>query len=195
MPQIDQHRTYRSLMIYGLLLNLYPQDYLRRHRAEMLLNFEDFESASSSKAALWLFIGQDLLVSVISIFAESVSRQITKSFWRQTVIVLIVLAVLLSARRGHTGEHFIWAFCYGYISGWFIGWWRKDRQASPSCVIPTFLRTFWGQTIVIGMVLAIIVAVARNHPGPVEHAIWVLCYGYMLGWSAGWMGKRRQLRL
>lgn len=87
MTQAEQSRTSRSLAIYGLLLELYPRSYLQQHRAEMLQNFQDFEQASPSKAALWLFLGKDLAVSFRS--------QFTKTLWGQTVIVILVLAVLL----------------------------------------------------------------------------------------------------
>ena len=43
----------RSLAVYGFLLRMYAPDFLARHRAEMLQNFEDLENASSSTAALW----------------------------------------------------------------------------------------------------------------------------------------------
>jgi hypothetical protein len=52
--------------MYRLFLELYPPEYLQEHRAEMLQNFEDLERASSSKAALWLFIGKDLMISLIT---------------------------------------------------------------------------------------------------------------------------------
>lgn len=74
---IEQNGMSRSLAMYGLLLELYPREYLRQHRAEMLQNFEDFERTSSSKAALWLFMGKDLVISLMSHY--------TNSFWGQTI--------------------------------------------------------------------------------------------------------------
>ena len=73
MAHIKQKAWSRSLAVYGFLLRLYAPDFLARHRAEMLQNFEDHENASSSKAALWLLIGEDLMLSLIS-------RNIPKSF-------------------------------------------------------------------------------------------------------------------
>jgi hypothetical protein len=70
-------------------LKLYAPEFLARHRAEMLLNFEDLENNLPSKAAHWLFIGKDLMLSVIS-------RNIPKSLWGQTVLMFIVLAVVLA---------------------------------------------------------------------------------------------------
>jgi hypothetical protein len=43
-------------------------------------------------------------------------------------------------------------------------------------------------------VLAVVLAVVRQHPGRHEHFIWAFCYGYLLAWFAGWLGKRRQAR-
>jgi hypothetical protein len=77
----------RSLAIYGVLLELYPREYLQQHRAEMLQNFEDLERASSSRAALWLFIGRDLAISLGGRFTRTLSGQ--------TALLLLVLAILI----------------------------------------------------------------------------------------------------
>ena len=60
-----------SLRFYSRLLELYPPAFLQRHRAEMLQNFADLEDATASKAALWLLIGKDLTMSLISHFFAS----------------------------------------------------------------------------------------------------------------------------
>ena len=61
----------RSLRLYASLLELYPPSFLQRHREEMLQNFADLENAAESKAKLWLLIGKDLAMSLISHFFES----------------------------------------------------------------------------------------------------------------------------
>jgi CubicO group peptidase (beta-lactamase class C family) len=81
-----------SLAVYAFLLGLYAPEFLARHRAEMLQNFEDLENASSSKASLWLLIGKDLMLSLIS-------RNIPKSLWGHAAPVVIVLAVVLGVWR------------------------------------------------------------------------------------------------
>jgi CubicO group peptidase (beta-lactamase class C family) len=92
MADTRQKTRSRSLVVYALLLELYAPEFLARHRAEMLQNFEDLENASSSKAALWLLIGQDLVRSLIS---RSVPKSLwLKSLWLPTALVLIVLAIL-----------------------------------------------------------------------------------------------------
>jgi hypothetical protein len=61
----------RSLRLYARLLELYPPSFLQRHRAEMLQNFADLEDAAESKAKLWLMIGKDLAMSLVSHFFGS----------------------------------------------------------------------------------------------------------------------------
>ena len=58
----------------------------------MLQNFEDHENASSSKAALWLLIGEDLMLSLIS-------RNIPKSRWGRTAPMVVVLAAVFAVWR------------------------------------------------------------------------------------------------
>jgi len=93
----------------------------------MLRNFEDLENASSSKAALWLLIGKDLMLSLIL-------RNIPKSRWGNTAPMLIVLAIVLAVLRAFTSRHYFLAavtVCYGFVIGWFAGWMAKRRQTSP----------------------------------------------------------------
>jgi CubicO group peptidase (beta-lactamase class C family) len=81
-----------ALAVYALLLRLYAPEFLARHRAEMLQNFEDLENASSSKAALWLLVGEDLMLSLIS-------RNIPKSIWGHATPLAIVLVAVLAVWR------------------------------------------------------------------------------------------------
>jgi len=91
MAPLRQKTRSCSLAVYGFLLRLYAPKFLARHRAEMLQNFEDLENASS-KAKLWLLIGEDLMLSLIS-------RNIPKSFWGHTAPLFIVLAAVLTIWR------------------------------------------------------------------------------------------------
>lgn len=106
MSQAEKHQTSRSLLIYGLLLNLYPHEYLQYHRAEMLQNFEDFDLASSSNTEIWLFFGKDLAISL--------TTQLVKTLGGQTAIVFVMLIAVLAAVRRHPGrdEHSVWGFCF-----------------------------------------------------------------------------------
>ena len=92
MAPIRQKTRSRSLAVYGFLLGLYAPKFLARHRAEMLQNFEDLENASSSKAKLWLLVGEDLMLSLIS-------RNIPKSFWGHTAPLFVVLVAVLAMWR------------------------------------------------------------------------------------------------
>jgi CubicO group peptidase (beta-lactamase class C family) len=78
--------------VYRFLLGLYAPEFLARHRAEMLQNFEDLENASSSKATLWLLIGKDLMLSLVS-------RNIPKSLWGRAVPMFVVLVAALGMWR------------------------------------------------------------------------------------------------
>lgn len=188
MPRADQQGASRSLAIYGLLLNLYPQEYLRHHRAEMLQNFEDFEQTSSSKTELWLFLGKDLAICF--------GARFIKSLWGQTTIVAIVLVLLLAIARRHPGqhEHSIWDFCFGYMLGWFSGFWRRGRRTRFNNPSPRYFKSFLVETVIICIVLVTMLIVERTFLGIHEHSIWVLCYGYIIAWPAGWLGKRWQSR-
>jgi CubicO group peptidase (beta-lactamase class C family) len=92
MAHSRQKTRSRSLVVYALLLELYAPEFLARHRAEMLQNFEDLENASSSNGALWLLIGEDIMRSLIS-------PNIPKSLWGKTALVFPVLAVVLAVLR------------------------------------------------------------------------------------------------
>jgi hypothetical protein len=127
MACIEPKTGSRSSAMYTLLLELYAPEFLARHRAEMLQNFEDLENNLSSKTALWLFIGKDLMFSLIS-------RNIPKSLWGQTALMFIVLAVVLAVLRALTSHHYFMGavtVCYGFVIGWFAGWMAKRGQASP----------------------------------------------------------------
>ena len=117
MAHTKQKCRSRSLAVYALLLELYAPEFLAQHRAEMLQNFEDLENASSSKAALWLLVGEDLMLSLIS-------RNIPKSLWGQTALMFIVLAVVLAVLRTFTSQHYFMGavtVCYGFVIGWVRG--------------------------------------------------------------------------
>jgi hypothetical protein len=188
MARTEQNGTSRSLAIYGLLLELYPRPYLQQHRAEMLQNFQDLEQASPSKAELWLFLARDL--------ATSLRSQFTKTICGQTAIVVLVLAILVvyternAVARGHPTE----ACCFGYILGWFAGWFGKRWQASSISRAPSYIRSLPAQATIVVSVLVLVIAVAGVGSGAQNHVIWTLGYGFLLAWGAGWIGNHRQTR-
>jgi hypothetical protein len=71
MTRPARQKESRSARLYARLLELYPPAFLQRHRAEMLQNFTDLEDAAASTASLWLLIGRDLTMSLISHFIGS----------------------------------------------------------------------------------------------------------------------------
>jgi CubicO group peptidase (beta-lactamase class C family) len=58
----------------------------------MLQNFEDHENATSSKAALWLLIGEDIMLSLIS-------PNVPKSRWGRTAPIFVVLVTVFAVWR------------------------------------------------------------------------------------------------
>jgi hypothetical protein len=181
--------TSRSQAIYAQLLRLYPRQYLEQHRAEMLQNFLDIEAASSSTVSLWAFICKDLVVSLRTHFR--------RTFWAQAAITLMVLTVLIFRARGYpvAKEHCIWGFCCGYGPGWLSGWFGKRWQTRSINDARQWVRSFSCQSAMVLGVLALLVGVARGFPTSLEHVLWVLAYGLLLGWSAGCRGKRLHARL
>ena len=64
----------------------------------MLQNFEDYENASSSKAALWLHIGEDLMLKLIS-------RNVPKSVWGRTAPMFVLLVAVFAHVAGVRIRH------------------------------------------------------------------------------------------
>jgi hypothetical protein len=106
----------RSVRLYARLLNLYPPAFLQRHRAEMLQNFADLEDAAPSKAQLWLLIGKDLTMSLISQFFAS-------RLGGYVIAVLVTWALLFAIgyffygpTPGHPALHAFGGFLPGMLS-------------------------------------------------------------------------------
>jgi hypothetical protein len=106
----------RSLRLYARLLELYPPAFLQRHRAEMLQNFADLEEAAASKAALWLLIGKDLTMSLMSQFFAS-------RLGRYVIGVLVAWLLLFTigyfrygSTPGHPALHVFGGFLLGMLS-------------------------------------------------------------------------------
>jgi hypothetical protein len=57
-----------------------------------------------------------------------------------------------------------------------------------------YLSSFWGQTglmlIILAAVLAVLRVVASHH---YFMGAATVCYGFVIGWFAGWLGKQRQM--
>jgi len=113
MTRPTRQKESRSFRLYARLLELYPPALLRRHRAEMLQNFADLEGAAGSNAALWLLIGKDLTMSLISHFLGS-------RLGRYVIGVFVAWMLLFAAGyflRGPTPGHPVLHVFAGFLLG------------------------------------------------------------------------------
>lgn len=189
MPQHGQCARPCSLAIYGLLLELYPSAYLRRHREELLQNFQDIEQELPSKAALWCFIAQDLAVSLRSEFI--------RTFSGQTTIVFTILGLMLAIAHRYPGKHepYIWVSCFGYALGWFAGWFGCQWRMSSSSRSPSFVRSFRGQAAMLLCAITMVLATAMLFQDVQERLVLASCYGAALAWITGWGKNKRRMSL
>jgi hypothetical protein len=113
MSQPTRQNESRSFRLYARLLELYPPAFLQRHRAEMLQNFADLEGAAASKPALWLLIGKDLTMSLVSQFIAS-------RLGRYVIGVFVAWALLFAIGyffRGPTPGHPVLHVFVGFLLG------------------------------------------------------------------------------
>lgn len=109
----QRQKQSRSLRLYARLLELYPPAFLQRHRSEMLQNFADLEAAATSKPALWLLIGKDLTMSLISQFVASrLGRYVIG-----VVVAWMLLFAIGYLVRGSTPGHPVLHVFFGFMLG------------------------------------------------------------------------------
>jgi hypothetical protein len=111
MTRPTRQKESRSFRLYARLLELYPPAFLRR--PEMLQNFADLEGAAGSNAALWLLIGKDLTMSLISHFLGS-------RLGRYVIGVFVAWMLLFAAGyflRGPTPGHPVLHVFAGFLLG------------------------------------------------------------------------------
>jgi hypothetical protein len=138
MAHIKGNGTSRSLVLYRWLLNLCPPQYLQQHRAEMLQNFEDLEEASSSKTALWLFIGQDLVSSLVSHLAEGQMKSLN-TFSAYVIGVFVVWAAIFvvgyflkGSTPGYPALHVFGGFLLGMLSMYIATRVYPSKRGNPN---------------------------------------------------------------
>jgi hypothetical protein len=113
MTSPTRQKESRSSRVYAWLLELYPPAFLQRHRAEMLQNFADLEDAAASKSELWLLIGKDLTMSLIShFFASRIGRYVIG-----VLVAWILLFTIGYSRRGSTPGHPVLHVFGGFLLG------------------------------------------------------------------------------
>jgi hypothetical protein len=116
MTRFARRKESRSLRLYARLLELYPPAFLQRHRAEMLQNFADLEDAAASKAALWLLIGKDLTMSLISHFFGSRLGRYVIGVFVAWILLFAVGYFLHGPTPGHPALHVFGGFLLGMLS-------------------------------------------------------------------------------
>ena len=123
----------RSFRLYARLLELYPPAFLQRHRAEMLQNFADLEGAAGSNAALWLLIGKDLTMSLISHFLGSRLGRYVIGVFVAWMLLFAAGYFLRGPTPGHPVLHVFAGFLLGmlsmYIATRFYGTPRSGSHA------------------------------------------------------------------
>jgi len=112
----DAMKESRSLRLYARLLELYPPAFLQRHRAEMLQNFADLEGAAPSKAALWLLIGKDLTMSLISHFFASRLGTYVIAVLVAWILLFAIGYFRYGSTPGHPALHAFGGFLLGMLS-------------------------------------------------------------------------------
>ncbi len=116
MRRPARQKESRSLRLYARLLELYPSAFLERHRAEMLQNFADLEDAAGSKAALWLLIGKDLTMSLVSHFFASRLGHYVIAVLAAWILFFVVGYFRYGSTAGHPALHVFGGFLIGMLS-------------------------------------------------------------------------------
>jgi hypothetical protein len=116
MTRPEQHRQSRSLRLYARLLELYPPAFLQQHREEMLQNFADLEDAATSKVQLWLLIGKDLTMSLVSQFFASQLGSYVIAVLTVWILILVIGYFTHGSTRGYPALHAFGGFLPGMLA-------------------------------------------------------------------------------
>ena len=116
MTRPARQKESRSLRVYARLLELYPPSFLQRHRAEMLQNFVDLEDSAESKARLWLLIGKDLAISLISEFFRSRLGRYVIAVFVAWMLLFAIGYFFYGPTPGHPALHAFGGFLPGMLA-------------------------------------------------------------------------------
>ena len=116
MTRHPRQKESRSSRVYAWLLELYPPAFLQRHRAEMLQNFADLEAAAASKAQLWLLIGKDLTMSLISHFFASRLSGYVIAVLVTWILLFVIGYFFYGPTPGRPALHIFGGFLPGMLS-------------------------------------------------------------------------------
>ncbi|WP_158818073.1 hypothetical protein [Methylocapsa sp. S129] len=131
MTRPTQQKESRSFRLYARLLELYPPAFLQRHRAEMLQNFADLEDAAASKAALWMLIGKDLTMSLISHFLGSRLGRYVIGVFVAWIALFAIGYFLHGPTPGYPVLHVFGGFLLGMLSMYIATRLHGTPQNSP----------------------------------------------------------------
>jgi hypothetical protein len=116
MTRPEQQKQSRSLRLYARLLELYPPAFLQQHREEMLQNFADLEDAATSKAQLWLLIGKDLTMSLVSQFFASQLGSYVIAVLVVWILIFVIGYFTHGSTPGYPALHAFGGFLPGMLS-------------------------------------------------------------------------------
>jgi len=168
----------RSLRVYARLLELYPPAFLERHRAEMLQNFADLEDAASSKAALWLMIGKDLTMSLVSHFFASRLGHYVIAVVGAWMMLFAIGYLRYGSTPGHPALHVFGGFLLGMLSMYVAARSYGGPQNS-GYVIGAF----------VALILLFTIGYLR-YAGPLGHPILQVLGGVLIGMLSMYIATR-----
>ena len=182
MTRPARQKESRSLRVYARLLELYPPSFLQRHRAEMLQNFVDLEDSAESKARLWLLIGKDLAISLISEFFRSRLGRYVIAVFVAWMLLFAIGYFFYGPTPGHPALH---AFG-GFLPGMLAMYIATRLYGTPQNSISHFFRSRF-DIYVIGVFVACILlfVIGYYFYGPTRgHPALQVFGGFLLGMLA-----------
>jgi hypothetical protein len=125
----------RSFRLYARLLELYSPTFLQQHRAEMLQNFADLEDTATSKAQLWLLIGKDLTMSLVSQFFASQLGNYVIAVFVAWMLIFVIGYFTSGSRPGHPALHVFAGFLPGMLFMYIAMRLSATLQNSPYVIV------------------------------------------------------------
>jgi hypothetical protein len=177
-----QKKESRSLRLYARLLELYPPSFLQRHRAEMLQNFADLEDAAETKAKLWLLIGKDLGMSLMSHFLGSRLGHYVIAVVVTWVLIFAIGYFFYGPTPGRPALH---AFA-GFLPGMLAMYFATRLDGTPQNGTSQFFRSRF-DIYVIGVFVAwiLLFVIGYYFYGPTRgHPALQVFGGFLLGMLA-----------
>jgi len=170
------------LRLYGRLLELYPPAFLQRHRAEMLQNFADLEDTTETKAKLWLLMGKDLAMSLLSqFFASRLGHYVIAAFaaW------ILLFAIGYFFYRPTPGRPALHAFA-GFFPGMLAMYVATRLYGTPQNNISQFFRSRFDITTIAVIIACMLLFVGGYYfYGPTRgHPALQVFGGFLLGMLA-----------